>query len=91
MFLYSKHEFEKANLIKSIDQILKPLVVLLMFIYYKNIDSIFYGQLIVTIISLLVSANFLKFNLPIQKFNFSDFKVNVKSIYQIGFFIYLQK
>ena len=89
MFLYSKHEFEKANLIKSIDQILKPLVVLLMFIYYKNIDSIFYGQLIVTIISLLVSANFLKFNLLIQKFNFSDFKVNVKSIYQIGFFIYL--
>jgi len=89
MFLYSKHEFEKANLIKLIDQILKPLVVLFMFYYYKNIDSIFYGQLIATITSLLTSVYFVKFNSLVQRFNFSEFKVHVKNIYQIGFFIYL--
>lgn len=89
MYLNSKHEFEKVNFIKLIDQILKPFLVLLTFYFYKSIDSIFYGQLFATIISFLASLYFLKFDLIVKKFYYSEFIIYVKDIYKIGFFIYL--
>jgi O-antigen/teichoic acid export membrane protein len=89
MLLLAQHEFEKANLIKFIDQVLKPISVLFFFYYFNNIDSIFYGQFLITIATLLLSIYFVKLNLNIKNLNIEKFKINIQNIYKIGFFIYL--
>jgi O-antigen/teichoic acid export membrane protein len=59
----------------------------LLFIGYKNLESIFIAQLLSTIITFTVSLYFLKFEFISIKFNQS--KQIIKKIYSIGFFVYL--
>lgn len=87
LYLNAKIEFQKANILKSFDQVLRPLVTLLLFIGYKNLESIFIAQLLSTIITFTVSLYFLKFEFISIKFNQS--KQIIKKIYNIGFFVYL--
>ena len=48
MYLNSKLEFEKANAIKSINEILRPIFILWLVYHLKKIDGVFYGQLVST-------------------------------------------
>lgn len=89
MYLYAQHSFEKANLIKFIDQVLKPLSVLFMFYYCESIDSIFYGQIIIVLVSFILSLYYVKLIDTNHQLSIHNFKINVKVIYRIGFFIYL--
>lgn len=87
IYLNSHLEFQKANIIKSLDQILRPLAVLVLFAIYKNIESIFVAQLIVSIVSFIVSHYFVKFQFILPQFETA--KNIIKQIYSIGFFVYL--
>jgi len=87
ILLSSNLEFEKTNIIKAIDQIARPTVTLGLFFYYKNIESLFVSQMIVTLLTFLISNYFVKFRF--YRFEFFEFKSNIIAIYKIGFFIYL--
>jgi len=87
ILLSSNLELEKANIIKAIDQIARPIVTLGLFFYYQNIESLFVAQMIVTLLIFLISNYFVKFRF--YKFEFMEFKGIIKTIYKIGFFIYL--
>ncbi len=87
IYLSSHLEFQKANIIKSLDQILRPLAVLILFTIYKNIESIFVAQFIVSIVAFIISHYFVKFQVILLKFQVS--KTIIKQIYSIGFFIFL--
>ena len=87
IFLNSKHEFEKVNFLKSLDEILRPFVTILIFYYYQNIESIFIAQFIVTSVTFLVS--FCLVPLTFYNIKFYSFKKIVFEIYKIGFFVYL--
>lgn len=87
IFLNSKHKFEKVNFLKSLDEILRPFVTILIFYYYQNIQSIFIAQFIVTSITFLVS--FYLVPLVFNDIKFYSFKKKVFEIYKIGFFVYL--
>jgi O-antigen/teichoic acid export membrane protein len=84
IYLNSHLEFDKVNLLKALDQIIRPIVIFCIFFIYKNIESIFIAQFITTLISFLVTVKLVAF-----KFNFI-FKIDtIKKIYKIGFFVYL--
>jgi membrane protein len=87
IFLNSKHEFEKVNFLKSLDEILRPFITILIFYYYQNIESIFIAQFIVASITFLVS--FCLVPLVFNDIKFYSFKKKVFEIYKIGFFVYL--
>lgn len=61
ILLSSNLEFEKVNIIKAIDQVVRPIVTLGLFFYFKTIESLFVAQIIVTLITFLVSNYFVKF------------------------------
>lgn len=86
-YLNSHHEFQKANIIKGIDQVLKPSVVLIVFYFYRNIESIFVAQLIVTTLIFFLSIYMVPFKF--LKIDFGKFKEAIVTIYKLGFFIYL--
>lgn len=86
-YLNSHHEFQRANIIKGIEQVLKPSVVLIVFYFYRNIESIFIAQLVVTTIIFLISSYIVPFKF--LKLDFSKFKKTIFTIYKLGFFIYL--
>ena len=86
-YLDSHHEFQKANIIKGIEQVLKPSVVLIVFYFYRSIESIFIAQLIVTTIILFISLYMVPFKF--LKIDFRKFKKTISTIYKLGFFIYL--
>lgn len=87
IYLNANHKFEKSNIIKAIDQILKPIIVLTLFMYYKNIESIFIAQMIVTFFSFIISIYLVRFRLI--SISFPNFTETTKQLYKIGFFIYL--
>ena len=87
MFLNANLKFEKSNIIKSVDQILKPLITLFFFVYYSTIESIFIAQLVATIISFSVSICYVKFEL--KRIDFYEEIITLKAIYKLGFFIYI--
>lgn len=87
MYLNSHHEFQKANFIQGIEQVLKPSVVLIVFYFYRSIESIFIAQLIVTTIIFFISLFMLPFKF--LKIDLSKFKKTILAIYKLGFFIYL--
>jgi O-antigen/teichoic acid export membrane protein len=87
IYLSSHLEFQKANIIKSLDQVLRPIMVLVLFAIYKNIESIFVAQLICSIFAFFVSNYFVKFKIILPEFQVS--KNIIKQIYSIGFFVYL--
>jgi len=87
IFLNSHHKFQKANIIKGIDQVLRPFVVLIIFYFYKNIESIFVAQLIVTTLAFLFSIFIVPFKF--LKIDFTKFRETVFTIYKLGFFVYL--
>lgn len=87
ILLNANLKFEKVNLIKIVDQIVRPISILSIFIIFKSIESIFFGQLLTTLAAFFVSLSLVKF-----KFNFiglERYKNNIKTIYQVGFFVYL--
>jgi len=84
IYLNSHLQFQKANYIKVIDQVLRPIVILAMFYTYKNIESIFIAHFITTFITVISTIRFVKL-----KFKFSFDKKTLKKIYKIGFFVYL--
>lgn len=87
ILLSSNLEFEKVNIIKAIDQVVRPIVTLGLFFYFKTIESLFVAQIIVTLITFLVSNYFVKFKF--YRVEFSELKSNIIAIYEVGFFIYL--
>lgn len=87
ILLSAKLEFEKMNVIKVIDQIARPLMTLGLFIIYKNIESIFISQLVVTIATFLISNYFVQFKTISS--DFYNFKNIIGKIYTIGFFVYM--
>jgi len=87
MYLNSNHKFEQYNIIKGVDQVLKPIFILILFSYYKNIESIFIAQLIVTMISFIISSFLVKFKFI--NLGFTNISETVKQLYEIGFYIYL--
>lgn len=87
IYLNSHHEFQKANIIKGIDQVLKPSVVLIVFYFYRNIESIFLAQLVVTTLIFFLSIYMVPFKF--LKIDFCKFKETIFTIYKLGFFIYL--
>jgi len=87
MYLNANHKFERSNIIKAIDQVLKPLFVLILFINYKNIESIFIAQLLGSILSFFVSIYLVRFRFI--TIDFSSFRETIKQLYKIGFFVYL--
>lgn len=87
VYLNAQHEFEKANIIAAIERILVPIVIFLSFWLIKTIESIFYGQLIGTILLFFLSLYICP--LPKIKFNLGEFLKNGQSIYKIGFFVYI--
>ena len=86
-YLNSHHAFQKANIIKGIDGVLKPSVVLIVFYFHRNIESIFIAQLIVTTFIFFLSLYMVPFKF--LKIDFSKFKETIYNIYKLGFFIYL--
>lgn len=87
IYLSSHLEFQKLNIIKTFDQIIRPISVLILFTLYKTIESIFIAQFTVSILTFMLSYYFvkLKINLPELKI----IKNILKEIYFVGFFIYL--
>ena len=87
IYLSSHLEFQKLNIIKTFDQIIRPVSVLILFTLYKTIESIFIAQFTVSILTFMLSYYFvkLKINLPELKI----IKNILKEIYFVGFFIYL--
>jgi len=87
IYLNANLKFEESNILKAIDQVLKPIFILLLFYKYQNIESIFIAQLIVTFIVFIISLYFVK--LKILKTIDANTIQTVKTIYKIGFFVYL--
>lgn len=87
ILLSSNLEFEKMNIIKAIDQIVRPIVILGLFFHYKNIESLFVAQMIVTLLTFMVSNYFARFRY--YRFEFFESKSTIVAIFKIGFFIYL--
>lgn len=87
ILLSSNIEFHKLNVIKFFDQVLRPIATIVLFYYFKNLESIFISQLLVTIISFLISIIYVKFSL--FGISFIQIKQVVKSLYKIGFIVYL--
>lgn len=87
LYFNSTLEFSKVNAIKSFDQVLRPLVTLGVFSLYKNIDSIFWAQLLSTSFTLVVVLYLRRFN--VRYFSVKKIKSHLIEIYSIGFFIYL--
>lgn len=87
IYLNANLKFEKSNIIKVIDQVLKPILVIVLFYKYQNIESIFIAQLIISSLLFILSVYFVRFKL-ITKI---DYKIisTIKTIYKIGFFVYL--
>lgn len=87
IYLGSHLKFQKLNIIKTFDQIIRPISVLILFTLYKTIESIFIAQFTVSILTFMLSYYFvkLKINLPELKI----IKNILKEIYFVGFFIYL--
>lgn len=86
-YLNSNLEFQKANIIKAIDQLLKPTLVLIFFYFFRNIESIFISQLLATFFVLLISILIV----PIKfiRIDTRRFKEKVAAIYKLGFFLYI--
>ena len=86
-YLNAKHDFQQANIINAVNQISRPVLVLVLFFQYKTISSIFIGHLIVSLITLIFAIKLVK----VKKVEFKkvEFKIFFKSIYKIGFFVYL--
>jgi len=86
-YLNSNLEFQKANIIKAIEQLLKPSLVFVLFYFFRKIETIFIAQLIATFFILLISL----YIVPLKKtsFDFRIFREKVATIYKIGFFVYL--
>ena len=76
--------FEKANVLKAIDQIVRPILILVVFYSYKNIESIFVAHLATTFLTSVITFVITKIKFKIF-FNIET----IKKIYKIGFFIYL--
>ena len=76
--------FEKANVLKAIDQIVRPILILVVFYSYKNIESIFVAHLATTFLTSVITFVITKIKFKIS-FNIET----IKKIYKIGFFIYL--
>lgn len=87
IYLNANLKFEQANIIKAIEQILKPLLILGVFYKYQNIESIFIAQALIAIFVFIVAIYFVKFKLKV--FNFDSTKRALLLIYKIGFFVYL--
>ena len=84
IYLNSHLQFEKANLLKAIDQILRPIFILLTFYIYEVIESIFLAHLLATFVSFIFT---MKYNIKIN-----NIKINVNyihKIYKVGFFVYI--
>ena len=86
-YLNSNHEFQKANIIKAFEQLLKPSLVFILFYFYRSIEAIFIAQLIATIFILLISI----WLVPLKNIVVDSriFKEKAITIYKIGFFVYL--
>jgi len=87
IYLNSIHEFQKTNIIKAFEQILKPCLVLSFFYFFRSLESIFTAQLIATTIILLIS--FLIVPIKSLRIDSKRFKEKTLKIYKIGFFVYL--
>jgi O-antigen/teichoic acid export membrane protein len=87
MYLNSKLEFQKSNIIKAFDQLLKPILVLIIFYFYNNLESIFIAQLLATTCTLFLSIFIVPFEF--LRIDIKRFKESTLKIYKIGFFIYL--
>ena len=86
-FLNSNQEFQKANIIKASEQLLKPTLVLIFFYFFRNIESIFISQLLATFFILLISILIV----PIKfiRIDTRRFKEKAVEIYKIGFFLFI--
>jgi len=85
--LNSNQEFQKANIIKAFEQLLKPTLVLSFFYFYRNLESIFISQLLATFFILLISI--LKVPIKSIRIDTGRFKEKAIVIYKIGFFVYI--
>lgn len=87
MYLNAQHEFQKANIIKGIDQIIKPIAILLLFYQFNNIESIFLGHFLVTLIAFFASVLIVPFHFI--TIDLKGFRSSLQAIYRLGFFVYL--
>jgi len=86
IYLNGHLQFKESNVIKSWDQIVRPIVVLTLFSSYKNIESIFIAQLLATIITFVVANYYV--GLKVVSFEKKSF-FTIKKLYRTGFFVYL--
>lgn len=87
IFLYSNLEYRKANIIRTSDEVFRPVATIGIFSFYKNIESIFASQLLTTVLSFVISNYFIRFR--IINIKLEEFKKYTAEIYKIGFFVYL--
>lgn len=86
-YLNAKHEFEQSNIISAAEKIATPIIMFLIFWNFKKFESIFFGQLIGT--TLVFALSLYICPLPKIRFKLSEFLINIRSIYKIGFFVYI--
>lgn len=67
LYLNALHEFKRANILKLVDQVIRPIIVITLFIKFNDIESIFIGHLITSIFLLLLSIYFKRPTLSLIK------------------------
>ncbi|MBF4988681.1 lipopolysaccharide biosynthesis protein [Methylophilus sp. 14] len=67
LYLNALHEFKKANILKLVDQVIRPIIVITLFIKFNDIESIFIGHLITSFFLLLLSIYFKRPTLSLIK------------------------
>lgn len=87
IYLGAKHEFGKLNIIKAVDQLLRPLMTIFLFYFYRNIESIFFSQFLVTFSVFVISNVFLRIKFVSLKKTYR--KSLTKQLYKVGFFVYI--
>lgn len=87
IYLNSLHNFQTSNIVKSFEQVFKPIIILTFFYFHETLFSIFFAQLIATSISFILSLYLVPFKFIV--FKKLKIKAYLSLIYKVGFFVYL--
>lgn len=87
IYLNALHEFNKANAIKLIDQVIRPVIVIILFHLYRDVQSIFLGHMITSVIVFSIACYFKKPSIAMfEKHNSRSY---LNKIHRVGFLVYL--
>lgn len=87
VLLGAKLEFFKQNLIRVVDEVLRPLLILCFFVMNKSVEALFVASTVTAFLAFLVALCFIR---PYFKcLNLATYGAVLQEIYRIGFFIYM--